>query len=172
MKVTTKRGDDGCTILCKGCKEKKCSAKIEAVGDIDELISLLGVCSCYDDITTIYLEEIQAELSLICSELALRGQNCITEKHVQKLDHYINKVSSEVKIPQYWFYGGDNKRASWINYARAVTRRCERSVVKLYDEGHTKNKSLLIYLNRLSDLLYLLIFLSPLETGRVQCPKQ
>jgi len=167
MSITTKRGDEGNTTLCKGCKQPKCAAKISAIGDIDELISLVGLCIVYDGYTYTYLEEIQSELSTVCAELARANGVLITKNHVNKIDHYVDHVNAVVTIPNKWFYGGADKRASYLNFARAVARRCERSVVKLKEDGFDVNPNILVYLNRLSDLLYLLIFVKEEK----QCPK-
>ncbi len=178
MKIYTKKGDDGRTgLLGISSRVSKSSARVSTYGDVDELNSVLGVVrsenrnSKLDEI----LEKVQRDLFSIGSELAtLTGPSDlgkripafrrITINDVQRLEHDIDKAE-EILIPLTKFIlPGGTKAASFLHVARSVCRRVERGVVAL-GENDTINPVIQAYLNRLSDLLFVLARESNSEAG-------
>jgi len=178
LKIYTKKGDDGRTgLLGISSRVSKSSARVSTYGDVDELNSVLGVVrsenrnSKLDEI----LEKVQRDLFSIGSELAtLTGPSDlgkripafprITINDVQRLEHDIDKAE-EILIPLTKFIlPGGTKAASFLHVARSVCRRVERGVVAL-GENDTINPVIQAYLNRLSDLLFVLARESNSEAG-------
>ena len=178
MKIYTKKGDDGRTgLLGISSRVSKSSARVSTYGDVDELNSVLGVVrsenrnSKLDEI----LEKVQRDLFSIRSELAtLTGPSDlgkripafprITINDVQRLEHDIDRAE-EILVPLTKFIlPGGTKAASFLHVARSVCRRVERGVVAL-GENDTINPVIQAYLNRLSDLLFVLARESNSEAG-------
>ena len=178
LKIYTKKGDDGRTgLLGISSRVSKSSARVSTYGDVDELNSVLGVVrsenrnSKLDEI----LEKVQRDLFSIGSELAtLTGPSDlgkripafprITINDVQRLEHDIDRAE-EILIPLTKFIlPGGTKAASFLHVARSVCRRVERGVVAL-GENDTINPVIQAYLNRLSDLLFVLARESNSEAG-------
>ncbi len=172
----TKKGDDGSTILFDASKRvPKTSLIIEVLGAVDELNSLLGVCkvkadecdkthelpdgkSFYDAI-----EDIQQDLFVAQAELA-GAKPKITEERVKKLEITINAIEKELPPIKTFFLTGGTELSAMLDYARAVSRRAERSAVKLYNDRAITNE-LYSYLNRISSFLYALARLSNQKSG-------
>lgn len=165
MKIYTKTGDKGETSLYGGSRVSKSSCDIEALGNLDELNAYLGVvdavCS-HKDIKKI-LFKIQNELFSIGAEVAMNKSQVKSSKKTFKLGK--SEVSSiEKSIDSYeakllkltsFILPGGSVLSSHFQYARAVCRRTERSLVAL-SEVSTLNRNILSYINRVSDLLFVL----------------
>lgn len=162
--VTTKTGDSGQTSLWGGKKIRKDDLSMELMGDIDEVSSYLGLIKTLqkqkkDRQLT---ERIQKHLFLICSEVAgcpkeRSPREYINDNDIALLEDYIKAIQN--KNPEKldcFYFAGANMLSAFTDIARSVTRRAERRVVTLKKKNRLKNISILIYLNRLSDLLYLL----------------
>jgi len=146
----TKKGDNGLTTLFS-CSKKfsKGSARIEALGALDELNSLLGFCKAKagKEIAEI-LEDIQNDLFILQGEVA----GCNTKK-VKELEKIINKIEKKLpKIKSFTIAGG-TELSALLDYSRAVARKTERRCVAI--KKHLSPQSLK-YLNRLSSLLFAL----------------
>ena len=176
MSITTKTGDNGETRLYSGETISKRSVRISVCGEVDELVSLLGVAKCYCNPQEIELmeypvslhfientlEEIQKKLFIVASEIATLPPKLydlperITRKSLKRIDKARKTLEKQIKLPKGFIVPGSTKLSAYLDLARAVCRRCEREIVKLYAEGFIDNKEVLIWMNRLSDYLYLL----------------
>ncbi|HTY10619.1 MAG TPA: cob(I)yrinic acid a,c-diamide adenosyltransferase [Bacteroidota bacterium] len=163
MKIYTKTGDKGETGLFGGDRVSKDSLRIEAYGAVDELNSLLGVVRSFrpgrkvDEI----LERIQNELFVLGADLATKKRNKrsliphITGSQVLLLERTIDAIQRSLPPLKAFVLPGGTPGASYLHYARTVCRRAERSAVRLM-RLESINKDILVYLNRLSDLLFVL----------------
>jgi len=160
-KVTTGFGDKGFTCLWHKDIISKSSDKIVALGKVDELIAVLGICRSHcreEDRVSIDAELflIQEALSRICAEMMnIEYQYPVEDIHITDLERRIGIVDKGVKLPNHWIFCGRKMLASYLNLARTVTRECERKIVDLLNKGEVGNELLIVYFNRLSDYLYL-----------------
>lgn len=161
MKIYTKTGDDGTTGLIGNIRIKKSNPRIAAYGAVDELNAVLGIILSFKlgkDINNL-LTKIQNDLFVVGADLAnpnlKNTSNRVTSEMVSFLEKEIDKL--EGKLPQITFFilpGGD-LIASHVHLARAICRRAETDIVKLSESEKINNESL-IYINRLSDLLFVI----------------
>jgi cob(I)alamin adenosyltransferase len=156
--ITSKFGDKGETRLYSGETVNKVSLRIQSVGDIDELVCSLGLAVSQDCYFKSNLEYIQRMLFLVGSEIAtVQSKELITQEIVDELDNLRIKTEEHVILPKGFIIPGHQGKASaYLDMARAISRRCERSIIRAYNEGLVPNKKILIWMNRLSDYLYLL----------------
>lgn len=156
MPITTKTGDKGLTGLFTGDRVAKYSPIMEANGTIDELDSFLGEAKHYvpEEMAEI-LEKIQVQLYDLMAELASRGKYAkVGDEEVRWLEELIRRYEEEVQLRAFVLPGSTIASAK-LDVCRAITRRAERRVAKLVlDYGFGQNA--LIYLNRLSDLLFIM----------------
>jgi ATP:cob(I)alamin adenosyltransferase len=167
MSIVTKVGDEGLTSLSCGKMVMKDHAKIEANGAIDELCSHLGTAKSLikKRATKRMVESIQRDLLIICAEIALgarsvnRLKDRIDASSVRRLDGIIKDIEKKgvFKAGRGFYIPGEDFISSILDIARAVARRAERRVVTLKKRRMLKNVHITAYLNRLSDLLYLLV---------------
>jgi cob(I)alamin adenosyltransferase len=164
MKIYTKTGDDGETGLFAGPRVQKDDPRIEAYGTVDELNSVLGLVRCAkppDEMDRL-LARVQNELFDLGAELAtpdpkLRGTNLITQQRVELLEKAIDHFDASLPPLKTFILPGGTPAAAWLHLARTVCRRAERRVVTLGDAANANLSPLMvIYLNRLSDLLFVL----------------
>lgn len=164
MKIYTKTGDKGTTALIGGSKVSKSHLRIEAYGTVDELNSYLGLCRDLsdDEPTKSNLQRIQEQLFTIGAILA-----CDPDKHIKMSipdmqERYITDLESgidgmEKVLPEMKFFilPGGHPLISHIHVARTICRRAERCCVRL-SEASTVDPLILVFLNRLSDYLFVL----------------
>lgn len=143
--ITTKNGDGG-TSEYFGKKVGKGGKLLEAIGTLDELQAVLGLVG---------LEKIQEDIYKIMGNLGEEIRNGIPETRIKEIEKEIEKIEKEIKIPKN-FVIFKNKKAMELNWVRTIVRRAERAVVKLETRNKKLDKNVLIYLNRLSDFIYLL----------------
>ena len=156
-KVVTRTGDDGSTGLADGSRIAKSALRIEAMGDIDELNSYLGLllAQAIDPGVAALLQTIQHRLFDIGGELALPDTARIDSACVQRLDESIEHYNRGLPPLREFILPGGNQAAAFCHLARSVCRRCERHLFRLA-ESATVNPCSTIYINRLSDLLFIL----------------
>lgn len=155
-KLYTKTGDDGTTGLGDGSRCAKDSARIEAVGTIDELNSWLGVliAECHDaEPLREPLTEIQHRLFDLGGELAVPGFTLITETMVTDLEALCDSLNQSLPPLKEFILPGGSRTAGMAHMARAVARRAERTIVTLH-ASEPLNPALRHYINRLSDVLF------------------
>ena len=165
-KITTRTGDDGTTGLADGSRVGKDSLRITALGDVDELNSALGVLLAEGLPQKIIdaLSVCQHELFDLGGEIAIPGHTTLTENHLARLDALIEQHNASLPPLKDFILPGGSRAAALCHVARTVARRAERCVVAL---AHKENVSPLTiqYLNRLSDLLFILCRVINCELG-------
>jgi len=158
-KIYTKTGDDGSTGLIGGKRISKSSQRIITYGAIDELNSSIGIVlsSKLDNDIHDLLEKIQNDLFVAGADLAnpdLKvSLNRITESMVKFLETNIDKFEDELSPITYFILPGGDAVAAQVHLARAISRRAETHIIQL-SEREEINKTCQIYMNRLSDLLF------------------
>ncbi len=161
--ITTGAGDRGMTRLFSGEEVSKGSQRPEACGDVDELVSALGLARAHvrkDEVRDAILH-LQRSLFTVAAEVATsRGKIGLLAERVdaamvQDLDRKRATLEQRIKMPSGFIIPGGSVGAAHLDYARAVARRCERRVVALAG-GEIPDEHLLVWMNRLSDYLWLL----------------
>lgn len=154
-KIYTKTGDDGTTGLADGSRIEKNSLRTSAIGDVDELNSLLGLLAAHDiepEIKSVLLD-IQHVLFDLGGEIAIPDSEMLDESRVQYLEKIIDEYNASLPPLKEFILPGGSIPAATCHYARTVCRRAERQLVSLSKEISV-NKNSLKFLNRLSDLLF------------------
>lgn len=164
MKIYTKTGDKGATALIGGSKVSKAHLRIEAYGTIDELNSYIGLCRDLAEDATIAanLQKIQEQLFTIGAILACDPDKNIKmslpsmkESYVTDLESGIDNMETVLPEMKFFILPGGHPLISHIHVARSICRRAERCCVRLSEES-TVDPLILIFLNRLSDYLFVL----------------
>ncbi len=160
-KIATRTGDDGTTGLGDGRRVRKDSARIAAIGDVDELNSNLGVLLCENlpDNVRAALVAIQHDLFDLGGELCIPGHSMITEQHLAQLDNWLADYNAALPPLKEFILPGGSRAAALAHVCRTVCRRAERAIVALGEnetEDETINAAPRQYVNRLSDLLFVL----------------
>ncbi|MBK9606740.1 MAG: cob(I)yrinic acid a,c-diamide adenosyltransferase [Betaproteobacteria bacterium] len=160
-KIVTRTGDGGTTGLADGSRVGKETLRIAALGDVDELNSMLGVLLAEDVPIDVHgeLVGIQHDLFDCGGEMAIPGYVAVTETQVERLDGWIEVHNAPLSPLKEFILPGGARSAAQAHLARTMCRRAERSVVALARaEVETKpvNPLTLQYLNRLSDYLFIL----------------
>jgi cob(I)alamin adenosyltransferase len=166
--ITTRTGDAGTTGLGDGTRVGKDEPRIQALGDVDELNSIIGLLRTEPmpaDVDTV-LQRVQNHLFDLGAELCIPGHQAISDQHVQYLDGRIGHYNASLSKLAEFILPGGCRAAALAHHARTVCRRAERSAVAL---GHqeTLNPPVRQYLNRLSDLCFVLSRILNREAG---CP--
>jgi cob(I)alamin adenosyltransferase len=157
-KIYTRTGDDGTTGLGDGSRVPKDSPRVEAYGTVDELNSVLGMLlavPALPDAVTTLLVEVQHELFDLGAELCVPGHTVITADHVARLETALDGFNDPLPPLKEFILPGGGPAAAACHLARTVGRRAERRVWTLA-RAETVNPEVLRYLNRLSDLLFVL----------------
>ena len=156
-KITTRTGDDGTTGLADNTRVGKDHPRVEAMGEVDELNSHIGLLlteALPDDMRTL-LTHIQQNLFNLGGELAMPGFNGITEDKVSLLDEAIAHYNAGLAPLKEFVLPGGTRAAAQAHICRTVCRRAERRLVTL-SKSESVPPLLMQYLNRLSDLLFVL----------------
>ncbi|NND86295.1 MAG: cob(I)yrinic acid a,c-diamide adenosyltransferase [Nitrosopumilus sp.] len=161
MKIYTKTGDDGNTGLQGNFRISKSHPRIISYGTIDEANAALGIVltnSLDDDIHTL-LTEIQNELFLLGADLSNPNlndtKNRVSLEMIERLEKYIDKFESELSPLTNFILPGGELAAAQLHYARTVVRRAESQTVLLSEKDEI-NSNCIKYLNRLSDLFFVM----------------
>jgi cob(I)alamin adenosyltransferase len=157
-KIYTRTGDDGTTGLGTGERVPKDSARVEAIGTVDELNCALGSLLAVNNLpseVTQGLEPIQHRLFDLGGELAIPGRIVLGDPQVCELEHLLDHFNANLPPLKDFVLPGGGPGAAACHAARAVGRRAERRIWTLAREA-TVNPASLKYLNRLSDLLFVL----------------
>ena len=167
MSIATKTGDNGTTALMYGRRVAKNHARVEAYGTVDELNAALGLAraTAVQDFVSGNLLAIQKELVILMGELAVAnddlaryvkgGFSLVTPAMTAKLDALVQAIEAQDVSFKGWATPGATQNSAALDMARTVCRRAERRVCDLQAAGEMKNDEILIFLNRLSDLLWL-----------------
>lgn len=173
MKIYTRTGDTGSTGLFGGPRVSKDDDRIEAYGTVDELNAAIGMARStgLDARMDSQLDEIQHELFSIGAELATPDPEShqlriISQKHIAKLESWIDDHDSQLDDLKHFILPAGDSTATALHLARAICRRAERRVVTLSSRQETAiSDDLIVYLNRLSDLLFVLTRVSNRNAG-------
>jgi cob(I)alamin adenosyltransferase len=162
MSISTQRGDAGETSLPGGVRISKSDLRVEAYGTIDELISSMGLARalCKDPAIQTLTESIQRELfkvgsSLSTSPKSTKPQPRISDQSVDRLTAEVHRIEGTHGLLSDWAVPGADAASAAYDVARTVCRRAERLAVRLSNEGPV-DPNVLRYLNRLSDLLWVI----------------
>lgn len=156
-KIYTRTGDKGTTGLGDGSRADKDSLRVEAFGAVDELNSAVGLvlAASLPDAVRDCLTRIQHELFDLGGELCLPGETLIPDRYVEALERDLDRFNADLPPLKDFILPGGSESAARCHLARAVARRAERRVVSLA-RAEAVNDATVRYLNRLSDLLFVL----------------
>jgi cob(I)alamin adenosyltransferase len=155
-KITTRTGDRGETGLGDGTRVPKANPRVQALGDIDELNSAIGVLLAEEVPPEVAeaLGEVQHDLFDLGGETSIPGHTMLADAQVERLEERIESWNAELAPLKEFILPGGTRAAAAAHLARTVCRRAERSLVAL-GERENVNEPALRYLNRLSDLLFI-----------------
>jgi len=156
-RIVTRTGDDGSTGLGDGSRVGKDSLRVQALGDVDELNSVVGVllAEALPEGVSQRLLAVQHDLFDLGSELAVPGHAALKAEHVEMLEHWVSEMNAELPMLKEFILPGGSRQAALAHQARSVCRRAERSVVGAARESEIAHEARQ-YLNRLSDVLFVL----------------
>ncbi|MEM2908694.1 MAG: cob(I)yrinic acid a,c-diamide adenosyltransferase [Candidatus Bilamarchaeaceae archaeon] len=157
MPIYTKIGDKGDTITLSGKKVRKDDPQVEAYGCVDELNAAIGVVIAFTDDNELreILIDVQKDLFIVGAELAIGSTKKLTPAKTEKLEKIIDKIEPQLPYLANFVIPGGSKTAALLHLARTISRRVERRVVAAARTAKI-NPEILKYLNRLSDLLFVL----------------
>jgi cob(I)alamin adenosyltransferase len=178
-KVTTGTGDTGYTGLLGEQRVPKYDPRPDTFGTIDEATSALGLARAMTQDVKVkeIIYRIQQELYLLMGELATPPENYekmglrMTVEHVQHLEQVEESLKREVEIPNKFIIPGDTLNGAALDLARTIIRRAERMAVKLLHDGIIQNGEVVRYLNRLSDLVFILARYVEVKSSLAQLPE-
>jgi cob(I)alamin adenosyltransferase len=164
-RIYTKTGDDGSTALGDGSRVPKDHPRVTAYGSVDELNAVLGLllATCPEHSEAALLSAIQNDLFDVGADLCVPpsadekpgSRLRVTAEQAARLEQAIDRLNASLKPLTTFVLPGGEPSAAWCHLARTVCRRAERDVVSLARQ-ETVNPQVVIYLNRLSDLLFVL----------------
>jgi cob(I)alamin adenosyltransferase len=168
MSIVTKTGDGGTTALMYNRRVPKHHPRVEAYGTVDELNAALGLAraGATESFVSENLFSIQKDLVVLMGELCVQpedltryvkdGYSLVTPALTAKLDAPVKEIESQDISFKGWATPGATENSAALDVARTICRRAERRVCALKETGGPVNAEIVIYLNRLSDLLWLL----------------
>jgi cob(I)alamin adenosyltransferase len=173
MSIATKHGDRGDTGLIGGARVSKADVRVEAYGTVDELGASMGFARsiCGDAEVNELTKSVQRELFVVAGAIAspAGGQESkttyVTPEMVEALTEHVTRIEATEGLLSDWSLPGEHPAAAAFDVARTICRRAERAVVRLAETGVEVNPHVVPYLNRLSDLLWLLGRLLELRAG-------
>ena len=168
-KIYTRTGDGGTTGLGNGERVAKDCPRIEAIGAVDELNCAIGRVLAHDLREEIRgcLQEAQHKLFDLGGELSIPGYQAVREEEVARLEAVLNEFNAQLPPLKEFILPGGGRAAADCHMARAICRRAERRVVALARE-EAVGDTVRIYLNRLSDLLFVLCRIMARDDGGVE----
>ncbi len=167
MSIVTKTGDRGTTGLMYNHRVSKCHPRVEAYGCVDELNAAMGLAraTAEHDFIRENLLAIQKDLVVLMGELATSvehlpryvkdGYSLVTLEMIAKLDKVVQEIEAQKVTFAGWATPGACLNSAALDVARTVCRRAERRVCELQEAKQLENANIIVYLNRLADLLWL-----------------
>lgn len=169
-KIYTYNGDKGQTNLFLGGTVSKSDLRVETYGTVDEVVSSLGFAKtqCKTKKVIDILEILQNSLFIVGAELSANQDsssknekvdqliNTIESKNIKELEALIDSISKRIDLGNEFILPGTSSGSSSIDITRTIVRRLERLVVRLNEKIALRNKYILIFINRMSDLLFVL----------------
>jgi len=170
--ISTGKGDDGSTAAIAGSRVSKASARMHVLGDLDELNTILGLALAESGLPahlSSALKKVQISLFAIGSDVATPSRHaatvpCITVATVAEIEQWALGLENTLPVLTRFILPGGSRAAGLLHHARAVCRRAERWLAALSHE-ETINSQVLVYLNRLSDALFLAARTANREAG-------
>jgi cob(I)alamin adenosyltransferase len=155
-KITTRTGDRGETGLGDGSRVPKSDPRVQALGDIDELNSAIGLVMAEEPPADVAeaLSEVQHDLFDLGGEVSIPGHTMLADSQVERLEARIEAWNGELAPLKEFILPGGTRAAAAAHLARTICRRAERSLVQLNEKDKISDTALR-YLNRLSDLLFI-----------------
>lgn len=167
MSIATKTGDQGTTGMMYNRRVSKCHPRVEAYGCVDELNAALGLARATgkQKFVTDHILAIQQELVILMGELATAvddlpryvkdGFQLVKPEMTAKLDKLVAEIEAQKIAFKGWATPGASEHAAALDLARTVCRRAERRVCALHESGQLHNPEIIVFFNRLADLLWL-----------------
>jgi cob(I)alamin adenosyltransferase len=166
-RIYTKTGDDGTTGLLYGGRISKADLAADAYGTTDEAVAVLGLARSLTEDPDLHQDilVLQRELFVVGADLAANpskrkkldeGVSLVTDDMVRRLEQRIDELVARRPLPEVFIVPGANAASAALDLARSVVRRAERRVVELERAERTVNPEVRRYLNRLSDLIFVL----------------
>lgn len=179
MRIYTRAGDKGDTELLYGDRISKADPRCHACGTLDEATSALGLARslCRSERVRELLLFLQRELFTVGAELATlpskyprlkEERQTVTPERVERLERLIDELVAEHPLERGFIIPGSSPASAALDLARTIARRAERWAVALKEAGQLPNPDLLRYLNRLSDLLYVLARYEARDAAEIQ----
>jgi cob(I)alamin adenosyltransferase len=182
VSIVTKTGDKGTTGLMYNRRVPKCHPRVEAYGAVDELNAAIGLAraTAEQSFEKDNLLAIQKDLVILMGELATvpedlaryvkDGYSVVTKEMTAKLEALVKEIEAQNVLYKGWATPGATTHAAALDLARTVCRRAERRVCGLQEEGQLSNAEIVLFLNRLSDLLWLLARWAEEKTRKSSSP--
>lgn len=168
-KIYTRTGDDGTTGLGDGSRTEKDSARVEAYGTVDEANSSIGTilaCDAVNEEIRSCLTDVQHDLFELGGELCIPGHSAVHAEFVTRLEQQLDHFNADLPRLKEFILPGGGQAAAACHLARTIVRRAERRVATLA-RAETVRPEVMHYLNRLSDLLFVIArVLSRIEHGK------
>ncbi len=168
MSIATRTGDQGSTGMMYNRRVSKCHPRVEAYGCVDELNAALGLARAATAAAFLRdnLLAVQRQLIVVMGELATgvedlpryvtEGYTLTTPELTASLDGLVAAIESQNVTMRGWAMPGDDPCGAALDLARTVCRRAERRVCELHENRQLRNQEIIVYLNRLSDVLWLM----------------
>lgn len=165
-KIYTRTGDDGTTGLGDGSRTNKDSLRVEAFGDVDELNSYIGLLLTHNNPNNIQqlLTGIQHDLFDLGGDVCIPGREALPHDYVTRLENDLDQLNADLQPLKEFILPGGCPASATCHLARTVCRRAERRLVSLA-RNESVSEPALHYLNRLSDLLFVLARYLNLQAG-------
>ena len=156
-RIYTRTGDDGTTGLGDGSRTQKDSRRVEAYGTVDELNSCLGLLIAHleDESLSQMLLDVQHDLFDLGGELCVPNMELIADRHIKRLENELDRLNADLPALKDFILPGGSVAAAQAHLARTICRRSERRVITLA-RHEPVNEPVIRYLNRLSDLLFVI----------------
>jgi cob(I)alamin adenosyltransferase len=165
-RIYTRTGDDGTTGLGDGTRVNKDSLRVEAMGDVDELNAVIGIMLTepISDTLRSTLTEVQHDLFNLGGEVCIPGHVMVKAERIDALENVLDEMNDKLEPLKEFILPGGTRAAAYCHLARTVCRRAERQLIKLSRE-ETVTEVSLQYLNRLSDLLFVMCRVANKDAG-------
>jgi len=154
MSIVTKGGDKGMTSLCGGKRVSKTDPRVEAFGDVDELNAALGVAANYvmSNKSQELIKLVQNDLFTLGAEISSDAKNKTTSQHIERIEKAVYEIEQMLPQQKSFILPRGTKGAAYLHLARTICRRAERKTIAVSEIS----PEIIKYLNRLSDLLFIL----------------
>jgi cob(I)alamin adenosyltransferase len=165
-KIYTRTGDDGTTGLGDGTRVAKDSARVATYGTVDELNSAIGIvlaCKVSAPVREV-LTQVQHDLFDLGGELCIPGIAMVHAADIERLEHTLDAFNADLPVLKEFILPGGGMAAAQCHLARAICRRAERKVITLTRQEKVRAEAV-HYLNRLSDLLFVIARVLARESG-------